>query len=301
MDNKNCYLILAHRDPGHLKRLIYALDAPGFDIYVHVDKRMNVKTFGFEEYELKYGKLVPLKDRVKVYWGDYSVVSATLRLFRAALQYGEYKHFVILSGLDYPIAANGEIRDYLEKNEETELFNAHPETNLHKFQNKYFLNHRYFSIILQILRKRIPFPILQAGEPPRGEDGRPMVIYFAPEWNALTDTGVKYILDTIQKHPEIPAFFKHTYAPDELMIPSILMNSPLKDRVFCGDFDASAHYNEKALLHYLDYGEQIAVFTEKDYDKIIASGKLFLRKAVTGTSDGLMDLLDKRRESRDNT
>ena len=136
MENKNCYLILAHRDPEHLKRLIYALDAPGFDIYVHVDKRMNVKTFGFEEYELKYGKLVPLKDRVKVYWGD---------------------------------------------------------------------------------------------------------------------------------------------------------------------FDASAHYNEKALLHYLDYGEQIAVFTEKDYDKIIASGKLFLRKAVTGTSDALMDLLDKRRESRDNT
>ena len=37
------------------------------------------------------------------------------------------------------------------------------------------------------------------------------------------------------------------------------------------------------------------VFTEKDYDAILASGKMFCRKTVTGKSNKLMDMIDEHR------
>lgn len=43
---KIAYLIAAHNDPGHLKRLISALNISGVtDFYIHLDKRADIKDF----------------------------------------------------------------------------------------------------------------------------------------------------------------------------------------------------------------------------------------------------------------
>jgi hypothetical protein len=48
-------------------------------------------------------------------------------------------------------------------------------------------------------------------------------------------------------------------------------------------------------LTYIEYGKEIKVLTEADYDRILASGKMFCRKTVTGRSDKLMEKIDELR------
>lgn len=50
-------------------------------------------------------------------------------------------------------------------------------------------------------------------------------------------------------------------------------------------------------LYYIEYKGYIETFTEDDFDKLIASGKMFVRKLQSGVSDQLMDKIDAYRES----
>jgi hypothetical protein len=46
-------------------------------------------------------------------------------------------------------------------------------------------------------------------------------------------------------------------------------------------------------LHYYEYpNDGVTVFTEADYDKIMAEDVLFVRKVRAGVSDVLMDKID---------
>lgn len=50
-------------------------------------------------------------------------------------------------------------------------------------------------------------------------------------------------------------------------------------------------------LYYIEYKGYIETFTEDDFDKLIASGKMFVRKLQSGVSDQLMDKINAYRES----
>lgn len=50
-------------------------------------------------------------------------------------------------------------------------------------------------------------------------------------------------------------------------------------------------------LYYIEYKGYIETFTENDFDKLIASDKMFVRKLQSGVSDQLMDKIDTYGES----
>ena len=77
---KYAFLILAHTDPIHLQKLVYSLDFEHFDIYIHIDKKQDITKFQFDQYTLKYSELFIIQDREFVYWGDISIVHATVTL-----------------------------------------------------------------------------------------------------------------------------------------------------------------------------------------------------------------------------
>src|SRR5204863_758833 len=54
-----------------------------------------------------------LDDRVPVYWGQWQMVDATLRLIDRALEQTDPDYLVLLSGTCYPIRSNGRIRAVL--------------------------------------------------------------------------------------------------------------------------------------------------------------------------------------------
>lgn len=110
------YLIFAHSSPDMLGRLIKALDSNCAHFFIHVDKKTDINAF------LPF---IPIKqnihlseNRIKVFWGGYSQVQATLNLMKEAINSGiDFKYAVLLSGSHYPIKSNKYILRKLQNSE----------------------------------------------------------------------------------------------------------------------------------------------------------------------------------------
>jgi hypothetical protein len=83
---KIAYLILAHNNPGHLARLTQALVTPNTAIFIHIDKKTDIRPF----LEIAGENIQFTPERVAVYWGDYSTTEAILILINAAMAGSEH-------------------------------------------------------------------------------------------------------------------------------------------------------------------------------------------------------------------
>jgi len=293
---KVAFLILAHTDPTQLKRLLNSLDYPGFDLYVHVDAKSNPEEFGLSELSLQHSRLFVMDNRRSIFWGDISILEATLDMYRRAYETDSYDRFVTLSGLCYPLLSNADIKKYLEE-ESREIIMGGVNKKLYKVVYNYHMDNKSipFRVYRRLIRLlRIPYqkPFLQLS------DGRVFVVFFAPQWHALSREFVAYLLKTLEEHPEIKEYFRVTFAPDELLIPTVLFNSPFGKNAISSTVDGFSHYNTYMVTHYLNYDPFIEVFDETRFDDMVASGRMFFRKARTGKSDKLMDMLDQRRNEK---
>lgn len=53
------------------------------------------------------------------------------------------------------------------------------------------------------------------------------------------------------------------------------------------------NFNKLTPLHYLNYRGYIYSYDENDYDKIMSSGKIFVRKLVSGKSEKLIEMINQ--------
>lgn len=292
---KCAFLILAHTDPKQLRRLVHTLDHPGFDFFIHLDKKSDLRDYGFDSYSLHHSTLTVLQKRYRIRWGDISIVKATLALYRSAMATDNYDRFVTLSGQDYPILPNDVLAEKLSTPcVEWIMGNILEPKEYHKVERFYFWKlGRYkkgFTLLFSALGIRKNRYITVGQEK--------WDIYFAPQWHALSSECVAYILNTLEAHPYILKYFKYAYAPDELLIPTILLNSSeFRARALASAFPEGAHYNQKTALHYINYEPYVEILRENRYSDIMSSQKLFCRKVKTGESDQLMDMIDKANQS----
>jgi hypothetical protein len=121
MDLRLCYAILTHDHPASTIRLIEALYEDGHVFVVHVDgKESSEDTFEqlFQYASTRdYVHVLEHPYRVRVNWGGFSMVNATMQMLKYA--YGMLDHqqealdfhkFVHLASTSYPIASNTAIR-----------------------------------------------------------------------------------------------------------------------------------------------------------------------------------------------
>ncbi len=97
-------LIQAHKKPELLQALARRLDTDLWNIYVHIDAKCDAAPF-----KAVAKNAVFLDQRVKVYWGGFSQVAASLALLRTALADARNTHFYSMSGQCYPIKTDAEI------------------------------------------------------------------------------------------------------------------------------------------------------------------------------------------------
>lgn len=110
---KQAILVQCHKKPEQVNLLLNALDDPDLDIYIHIDKKSNIKS------GIKTGQqihILPDEYRVDVGWAVFSQVEATLNLMKYASAHGDYGHYVLCSGQDYPLVKASELSDFLNKN-----------------------------------------------------------------------------------------------------------------------------------------------------------------------------------------
>jgi len=102
-EGRHSLLVLAHEDEPMLQRLVERI-APMGPVYVHVDAKTDVSTWTLGDLSATV-----LANRVPVFWGDWSMVEATVRLLEAALADRSNARFTLLSGSHYPIIPNAAI------------------------------------------------------------------------------------------------------------------------------------------------------------------------------------------------
>jgi len=96
----NAFLILAHEDEAMLRRIVTRISPLG-PVLIHLDKKTNASRWNLADIPGTF-----LENRIKVYWGHWSVVEATVRLLEAALRDPGNSRFTLLSGTHYPLLTN---------------------------------------------------------------------------------------------------------------------------------------------------------------------------------------------------
>ena len=205
-------------------------------------------------------------------------------MYRYAVAHGPYIRYVTLSGNDYPLKSNVDIF-YQLNNLSIEFIAGNKEECAYKTDYFWFFDKgclgKAISKIMRCLGIKRTKKLFV--------DNKLYTIYFAPQWHALSHRCVKYLLFKIDHNPQIEKFFKFTYAPDELLIPTLVFNSEFEHRCICSNFLPGTHYNEKPVLHYINYSPVVEIFDETSFDILISSGKLFARKLRSDRSKLLID------------
>ena len=303
------YLVLTHGMPDHLGRLITALRDDGVHFFVHVDRKVPIGPFvAHRASDVEF-----LDERVPVYWGEWQMVDATLRLMERALERAEPDYLVLLSGSCYPIRSNRHIRSVLGEGA-GEFINSvrMPDERLHKptsrLERYRFLSDR--SLIQNVVRA---VPVMIRG-PRKGRpfserwlltrDWRrdlPLEPYGGSSWWALTGNAARYVLDVVARQPALVEFFENTRSPDESFFQTILANSSFapairRSLIYC---DWTRHGSHPALITAA-HVEQFAKPGPVMAGGVYGSGELcFARKFPDdgGAMTRLVDAVIRSREA----
>lgn len=118
--------------------------------------------------------------------------------------------------------------------------------------------------------------------------------YFGSEYWALTYDCVKKLMMIWDSDARIQGILKNAFAPSEIWIHTMFFASEYKElgEIVNGDYQG---LQRLAPLSYFNYGKKVKVLTEDDYDDALNSGKMFARKIVIGTSDKLIEMIDRNR------
>jgi hypothetical protein len=306
---KTAYLILAHTDPKQFGRLVRALaQGPATDFYVHIDQKVDQAPFEAEAAEAEKNstsKVQFCQKREFIQWAGFSIVRAEVNLLEEALQ-THHDHYILLSGLDYPLWSNAKINALLAENPQKNhivgynLTQGGIKQQLNRVQCYHLLRdipvkerriRRLISGPMRILMEHLPIhkpPFLTIA-------GKRHDVFHGAQWWALTEPCAQFVLQEYHTRPEWKAYFKTSYAPDELAIQTIVFNSPFQETAIFVEKEEYAELASITPLHFLTYDKRIFVYDEHDFETLVASNKPFARKLCSGVSEKLIQMLDARR------
>lgn len=272
--------------------------------FIHVDAKCNQIDFESEIPEKYKSNVQFTRNRYWVQWGGFNQVRYQQELFKTCLSSNiPFDRIFLLTGQDYPLISNEDINKILNENPDKEYIiglNISNIDNPPKIKKKLVLYHffrdlktsykikKFFSgtsrIIMSILpiRKKSYLII----------NGTKWSVYQSSAIMCITYNLAKYIMKEFS-NKQIIKYFKYTSTPDEMVLPTIIFNSPYRKN--CSLYEKGTYDGLKTLsaITYFNYEKEIQTFTLDNYDELKNSRKMFARKFATGISDDLMDKLDK--------
>lgn len=312
---KIAILILSHDDLPHLIRLINQFNKNMFDIYIHIDKKSKLSNEKIYDKISRHNNVFLVDDRIKVYWGGYSIVKAELKLIQEAVSHREYLSFILISGSDYLIKRSEDLyhkiiienRDYINSINLFEL----PKSNklrksvTHRNKFDYLVLNNTSAFIFKLNRKLINLVLNRIPLKNDLYDGK-FSIFQGSQWWVLTNNSIRKIMSEYQDHQKkYDKLFSKIFAPDEKFFHSIYYNvihpesrveKPIQ---YINESDYDKQTALLANLTYLNHSLK-GWFTETDYDEIIKSKYFFVRKVSTENSSQLLSMIDEYLKEKEN-
>ena len=289
---KIAYLILAHNNPKHLQRLITSLSSSASSFFIHLDQKSDCADFA----SIKGENIYFIKNNIAVFWGDFSIVEATLILLRTALlAQHNFERFVLLSGADYPIRSTAHIESFFEARKTEEFIDLQSSGKWYKINlcnglTNYYIRPTYYNaIVVKVINKIIKLSRIYRRDYKTYLGA--LLPYGGSAWWALSREACDFILNFVKNNNKIVNFFKNTSIPDESFFQIILGNSNFKSKIV-----SSVTYvdwaNPSKPVCITD--KHIALFNKASSftkDGFFGGEKLFARKCPANSSDLIAKLL----------
>lgn len=249
------YFILVHKNPTQLLELVSLLDDNNSLFFIHVDAKVKQTCF---ENQINNQNCHFIKNRVKCFWGTFSLVQATLngmeeiRGFMSQYHPNLQYHFIMLSAECLPLKPNKEIHRFLESNRDISylrhwklpyskwwgggLFRVE---NVYKFSFKEFPKRNYWcNWILKKLNLKFLLPSYQLKKYFPNHN-----FYGNSQWMILSNELLNFVLVKSTDFPIYKKIFRYTLAPDEMYFASLILN-----------------FDDAKLYHISDIATHLVVF-----------------------------------------
>jgi hypothetical protein len=229
---KIAYILLAHKNPSQVCRLVQHLLTPQSHVFIHVDRGSSNQVFSAMQDEFTTMSQITWLPRYYTYWGSFGLVKATLEGLRQVEARG-FDYAILLSGQDYPIKPLKSLETFLERENGKSFIEYYsmpnpiwPSDGMKRLEKWYFnveipdtwlrtkLNHLLYKLFNQLWSPRT----MPDGLSPYG----------GSQWWCLHRNAFRYLLDFTRQNPKIVTFFKNVRIPDETYFQTVLLNSPLR-------------------------------------------------------------------------
>lgn len=277
------FLILAHDNPANTARLVKLLLASGSAVCLHYD--LNAGDAPLKEIKDRLGALadqIILPKRVRVSWGEWSIVEATLHGLRALLESGhELDYIHLMSGADYPIRPVSEFRAFLERHNGVDFIESHPVAkrqwvkdglSRERFQYRHFFNFKAHPKLFSWCWK-VQAALKLRRKPPEG-----LSIHMGSQWWTLTTATCRHVLERGTSR-EIVRFFRRSWIPDEMFVQTLAAEMQRK------------HSNRHLTLYqFNDYGVPIIYYDS--HAAYLSTQPFFFARKLSPYAHELRDALD---------
>jgi Core-2/I-Branching enzyme len=276
------HFLFVYKEPAQVERLIKKLSHPDFDFYIHVDGKYPLEPY---EHLQKLERVYLIKNRIKVRWASFSFTKSIFNSIAEAFATGRKYDFInCMSGQDYPLVSTEKFHAFFEQRPgknflALEKFGSdwwkRAEIRIHKYHMTDFdFKGRYaVQYFLNTIMPKRNFPLdytLYGSE--------------CATWWTISADCAAYLLKFMDENPKVKRFAKFTWAPDEYLIPTIVMNSPFKDSVIPDNY------------RYIDWsqgGANPKILTTQDFHALTHTDKLIGRKFDLRIDARILDMLDE--------
>lgn len=301
MPLKIAYLILAHRYPEQLFRLVDRLDTENVFFFIHIDKKVDAAMHQSITGHFSGKSNVRFIKRFKCYWAGFGIAQATLQGIKEIVESGlDVDYISLMSGQDYPIKTNTYIRQFLRDRTGTSFIEQLPYPHAkwdtenggldrvehwhfvrrnfcHSYPQRDFFGKGKLRFLNPLWNKKIRFHV------PTFRRTFPLGLqpYGGAQFWCLYKKHFQHVYQFVHRHPDYVRFFKYVFVPDEILIQSIIGNAGFGEEI----------HNDT--LHFLEWLRPGATLYTSDKENIFSTYHLFARKFDATVDEQIMDIIDR--------
>ena len=233
------FLIMAHKHPEQLARLFSAIHRPEDYLLLHIDRRAPAEMHDMARALAQGHRNVVVLKPLKIVWGGFAAAEVQLiAMERALAAHPHWSHFINLSGQDFPLKRLDELDAALAEHPQRNYVPWFDPLGDGRWRNarervdRFYLDWPWLNRVLRWpgigrrlrslfgFNNLLPFvPGVHRGEPP-------FRYYGGSNYVVLSRAAAKYIVHNPAAR-KITRWLRHTLHPDEILVQSVLLNSPL--------------------------------------------------------------------------
>lgn len=299
---RHAFCIIAFNDYNQLIKILKILDSEKSDFYIHINSLVEMPN----EDEIRVAVCkseVYFTKRVPIVWGENGVLTAQLVLLETALEHGGYEYYHLLSGQDFPLKTldsfDAFLKENLRNNASESLYTNYIDARVapdrvarerlihYNWLIKYWRHPskvvrgaiRGINLVSHVIQRMVHVNRLKL---------KPEQIGYGSLWYSVSEACAKYMVENKEWFKK--NFSKHSFAPDEGAVQTLLINSEFKDSIYAPD-----EQSPDANLRYADYirgnGASPYVFRASDFAELQGNKNFFARKFSESVDTEIVDRL----------